>query len=142
MSVLRGDILFHAQEEASGLYRMTQGKVRYIHRDAAGKLEIKCVTEKCWLAEAALWVSWVHIGTLQALHESNIFHLDASKFRELVTYFPTQLPYLKLVARNVLERLTDESQDAINDIEADFEFLHASNSRLHSESSPTASTSL
>jgi len=131
MSLWRGDILFHAGEQASGLYRMTSGQARYAWTSAAGQLEMNYVKEKLWLAEAALWVSWVHVGRLQALQECNVFHLDASKFRELVKFYPTQLPYLKQFARRVLERLADGSQDN-TDVEANLGRSASDNSKFGS----------
>jgi len=42
-----------------------------------------------WAAEASLWTSWIHSGTMRAAEETTILQIDAQEFAKIVSPFPT-----------------------------------------------------
>ena len=47
---------------------------------AGGEPETFLLEDGDWCCEASLWTRWVHVGTLQAVTESEILALDAKRF--------------------------------------------------------------
>lgn len=87
----QGDILFGEFEvppEPHMLF-ILDGKLTYGREDADESDII--VAQRCnrWAAEAVLWTSWAHVGTLRAENSTSIMLLDAACFQQIIHTFPT-----------------------------------------------------
>lgn len=58
------------------MYQQTRRSVAFFERGA-------------WICEANLWTRWIHCGTLRAVSESRLLVLDAVKFQEIISSFPS-----------------------------------------------------
>merc|ERR1712032_1545747 len=59
-----------------------------------------------WICEASLWTTWVHIGTLQAHTECRLLGIDATRFVNIMTTFPTL--HANVYATNYVTQLREE----------------------------------
>ena len=66
--------------------------------------------------EAALWTSWVHIGTLHAATMCDIVSIDASKFSELVRGYETVDSFTVSYARVFVRKLNDKNPEELSDL--------------------------
>lgn len=92
----QGDDLFRAGAHAHQAYMLVNGVIRYAPRlliqekrrslgethNAAG--EDSVVSEGKWLAEAALWMHWIHMGMAEAAGSCKVCVVDAEKFVKVV----------------------------------------------------------
>jgi len=66
-----------------------------------------------WMAEAALWTSWIHLGTLQAQSESELLALKADTVQHIASKFPSHHihtyahEFMKILQHRPPEDLTD-----------------------------------
>eukprot|EP00416_Gambierdiscus_australes_P007984 CAMPEP_0171144906 /NCGR_PEP_ID=MMETSP0766_2-20121228/146727_1 /TAXON_ID=439317 /ORGANISM="Gambierdiscus australes, Strain CAWD 149" /LENGTH=571 /DNA_ID=CAMNT_0011608787 /DNA_START=103 /DNA_END=1819 /DNA_ORIENTATION=- len=81
-----GDVIFHLGEASSGMAIVKSGRLRY----AWGSIKAPTLTfveEGAYIAEAALWVHWVHRGSLTVVEDSIVFHVAAESFQAIVSQF-------------------------------------------------------
>jgi len=74
------DDLFLPLQAATGAYCLSKGFMMYtpIHGD---HFRPQCgVEEKAWLAEAALWSTWIHVGVARAQTDTSLLFTDAAQF--------------------------------------------------------------
>jgi len=82
------DVLFSDLEvpEHPKIYHLMNGRLIY----QQAKRPPVYIEKGAWVCEANLWTRWTHIGTLRATSECRLLVLDAMKFQELVSSFPTE----------------------------------------------------
>jgi hypothetical protein len=106
------DIVFQAKGDAEEAYSVARGQLRYTQEPESSMVATRTTKEVfagTWVCEAALWSSWMHVGTLEAitmsqllvLRESNCLALmqDYYDARKLVTDYGTR--YYKRIAAAV-----------------------------------------
>jgi len=117
MSLSRGDILFHSGEEASAMYFITHGQMKYAPAGSQSETELetfKPQTPNSWCSEAVLWVPWVHCGKMRAGKESDLIVIDGSQFRELALLYPAHHHWLRehaLQFVEILKQMDEKHQD-------------------------------
>merc|ERR1712136_270171 len=89
-SFLPQDIIFMQDTCCSNAYFITSGSLEYAKRpqmqavcrtsgiDSVEGAESQKVCEKSWLAWAAMWSEWTHVGTAEATASSEVLILDVS----------------------------------------------------------------
>merc|ERR1712190_245924 len=84
-SLASGDILFSGGEmpEEPQMFFITVGSMIYAKE---GSCSIYVETGS-WACEAMLWTPWVYRGVLRARTDSNIMHLDTTKFQTIACQF-------------------------------------------------------
>jgi len=107
-----GDVVFTRGEEPSDpkMYFVASGELEYL--DGYG--EVTKVVEKQHLAEAALWTTWRHRGTLTAVNDVKMSLLDAQSFQDICKrYFRKSKDSafsIKKYAADFLEELNANTQ--------------------------------
>eukprot|EP00747_Dinoflagellata_sp_TGD_P103243 gnl/TRDRNA2_/TRDRNA2_168904_c0_seq1.p1 gnl/TRDRNA2_/TRDRNA2_168904_c0~~gnl/TRDRNA2_/TRDRNA2_168904_c0_seq1.p1 ORF type:complete len:376 (-),score=40.79 gnl/TRDRNA2_/TRDRNA2_168904_c0_seq1:89-1216(-) len=89
LGLSRDDTLFSQFEKSVKplMYFVLQGTLLYMQE---GVTRHVTVTAGMWISEPELWTSnWIHQGTLRALTECRLAALDARKFQELISTFPS-----------------------------------------------------
>merc|ERR1740123_1276591 len=85
----KGDRLFHCGTASKGqMYFLTSGTCFYRRKASKVGKRASTVQKKTWFCEGALWVNWLHQGTMRALVESEMEALDTQKFCEVTTQQP------------------------------------------------------
>eukprot|EP00931_Biecheleriopsis_adriatica_P049698 TRINITY_DN28753_c0_g1_i1.p1 TRINITY_DN28753_c0_g1~~TRINITY_DN28753_c0_g1_i1.p1 ORF type:complete len:995 (+),score=148.19 TRINITY_DN28753_c0_g1_i1:51-3035(+) len=117
VSLSRGDMLFAEFEVPSQakMYFIVSGLLSY----SRGVMDMVKVGPKQWVAEPALWTVWAHRGSLQARSESQLTALDAQRFVNIMTTYPTLHAHLyaekfvnHLNALGMTDELTDLGSDS------------------------------
>lgn len=109
-----GDVVFGRGEEPSEpkMYFVASGTLEYL--DGYG--ETTAVTERQWLAEAALWTTWRHRGTLTAQSDVKMALLDSQGFQDICKRHFRKAKdaalYIKQYAEGFIEELNLESNNA------------------------------
>jgi len=85
LQVSTGDVIFSSGEIPAmpKMYIVCSGLLSY-HRTNG---EDYHVSEDFWVAEAALWTTWVHRGLLVCSSDCRLFELDAKKFQDIASQF-------------------------------------------------------
>eukprot|EP00930_Biecheleria_cincta_P039825 TRINITY_DN27333_c0_g1_i2.p1 TRINITY_DN27333_c0_g1~~TRINITY_DN27333_c0_g1_i2.p1 ORF type:complete len:964 (-),score=157.48 TRINITY_DN27333_c0_g1_i2:47-2938(-) len=88
------DILFEDGEEAAAMYYIDQGKLSYFDNRSRKMfgLEVKAprtVLKGEWLCEGALWTHWFHVGTLEAVNQSQVLAVAPSVIQETLREHPS-----------------------------------------------------
>jgi len=113
----RGDVLFSEFEvpAAPKMFFVCSGRLAY----SQGIVEHHKVFAKQWLSEAALWTTWAHRGLLQARVECRLLTMDAHRFINIMTTFPTlhAAKYAELFVQHMadvepLGQLSDIGEDS------------------------------
>jgi len=108
------DILFSDLEypEEPKMFFITGGKLLYQQsRKAPAFLE-----KGVWMCEPNLWTMWHHFGSLRAVSESRLLVLDALKFQDIISSFPSDhagLYALEFV--DWLNEMLDKGVDMLTD---------------------------
>ncbi|CAK0868107.1 unnamed protein product [Prorocentrum cordatum] len=86
VSLSRGDVLFSEFEvpTAPRMFFVLRGRLSY-----ARGTEAQRAVDRTWLSEPVLWTTWAHRGTLRAQTEANLLALDAHRFVNIMSTFPT-----------------------------------------------------
>eukprot|EP00930_Biecheleria_cincta_P000732 TRINITY_DN10173_c0_g2_i1.p1 TRINITY_DN10173_c0_g2~~TRINITY_DN10173_c0_g2_i1.p1 ORF type:complete len:1024 (-),score=158.17 TRINITY_DN10173_c0_g2_i1:89-3088(-) len=69
------DILFESSDEAKAMYYLDKGKMSYTTQKSwfcsipTGRRD---VDKGKWISEAALWTHWEHVGTMEAINQSQV----------------------------------------------------------------------
>mmetsp|Transcript_33426 Transcript_33426/g.76388 ORF Transcript_33426/g.76388 Transcript_33426/m.76388 type:complete len:1004 (-) Transcript_33426:108-3119(-) len=75
--------LFEAGQECGHVYFVHAGKGEYLQQPQTSGTSIERrtqVPQKKWLAEAAQWSRWIHVGIFEALTPCEIFSMQAGKW--------------------------------------------------------------
>jgi len=80
-----GDILFEAASMANSMYAVSQGTLTYV-RDpttsfVTGRTE-EIVEPLRWLCEPAMFVDWVHVGTVEAISVCEVLTIEVEQILE------------------------------------------------------------
>jgi len=103
---LDGEV-FSERETAEYMYFVVTGTIAYRWKETIQ------VHEKEWLAEAALWLKWIHVGQAMATRTVDMVQLDASMFREIMKYdLPEAHRYAFKFGKNAL-RLGSAMNDVV-----------------------------
>ena len=104
LSLSHGDILFRPGKEATSMYFVTRGLMRYVHAVSG---HATTVDQEEWVSEAALWTPWVFRGRLRAIIDSEVISLDCNKFRSIMLSHPARMRFPKEYSRAFLRCLTE-----------------------------------
>merc|ERR1712232_392600 len=83
VGMAREDVLFCCGDVASHMHCVLEGKFCYIQGTAT-----EVVKQQWWISEAILWTSWIHLGDLQAIRESQLASIDAAGMAEVTNSYP------------------------------------------------------
>lgn len=85
-----GDVLFSKGEAPAEpkMYFFFKGTLEYT--PSMGDAIV--LTERQWIAEAVLWLQWVHRGQLKAITDIKLAKLDARKFQDIMERFKEVFP--------------------------------------------------
>lgn len=89
LSLHTGDVLFRDLEVPAykRMFFVMNGGLIYKKDN-----ETKYVEKGDWMCEAILWTNWTHCGTVKAYTETMLLVLDAEKFQETISTFPSDHP--------------------------------------------------
>ena len=83
----KDDEVFRAGSIAEAGYAVVLGLLRYLHAPETSPVEQHCtqdVPTGSFLAEAALYCRWFHVGTAEVVTTSDVVHVSLKKFKEEV----------------------------------------------------------
>lgn len=128
LSLSQKDVLFSDLEvpERPKMYFIVSGKLLY---QRTGKSPIY-LEQGGWLVEPVLWTKWVHCGTLRASAESRFMVIDAAKFQDIVSAFPTD--HASEYAAQFVDWLNNQGYD-LSDIGASVDEITGMVSRAFDE---------
>ncbi|CAK0849469.1 unnamed protein product [Prorocentrum cordatum] len=114
VSLSRGDVLFSEFEVPTSprMFFVLRGRLSY-----ASGTEAQRVVDQAWLSEPVLWTAWAHRGTLRAQAEANLLALDAHRFINIMSTFPT-LHSLNYATKFVENLNTEGAHDSLTDLGA------------------------
>uniref|UniRef100_A0A7S1AEY5 Cyclic nucleotide-binding domain-containing protein n=1 Tax=Noctiluca scintillans TaxID=2966 RepID=A0A7S1AEY5_NOCSC len=117
VSLSRGDVVFAELEVpvSPQIYFITRGELSY-HQEVSVP---ERVGQDMWVAEAVLWTTWTHRGTLQVLTDCRMLALDAARFANLMGTFPTQhvVAYAERFVQHLNETGSDDVLTDLGDLE-------------------------
>merc|ERR1711862_760755 len=94
--------IFLEEEKAKAMLFVVGGVMKY---SSQRRPDLEClVTVGAWVAEAALWSSWIHCGCLLAETASVAFSLDADKFYAIAVADSNAFLHFSKYARLFRER--------------------------------------
>merc|ERR1712062_305517 len=79
-----------------------------------------------WACEAALWMRWMHRGSMRARMQSRLLILDAEEFQKNAAQSPSLLPYPRRYALEFAKHLARTPELDLTDLEdpvMDVEFM-------------------
>jgi len=118
-ALAREDTLFHPSEEATHMYIVALGRLKYVRIERCGtELGTENVDKgEDWIAESVLWIrSWPHIGRLTAMTESDLLCVDPRIFGEVISLNPAAHMFAQTYCRNFLEWLRSVPPEELSDI--------------------------
>jgi hypothetical protein len=112
------DNLFYPDECATHMYIVTLGRLRYIKMDPElGDLSETVDSNEDWISEPVLWTpTWIHLGQLMALRESELIMIDWKKFGQVMQLNPQAYQMAAKYARNFLSWLCSVDVRELSDI--------------------------
>eukprot|EP00746_Dinoflagellata_sp_MGD_P137690 gnl/MRDRNA2_/MRDRNA2_71453_c0_seq2.p1 gnl/MRDRNA2_/MRDRNA2_71453_c0~~gnl/MRDRNA2_/MRDRNA2_71453_c0_seq2.p1 ORF type:complete len:524 (+),score=77.61 gnl/MRDRNA2_/MRDRNA2_71453_c0_seq2:143-1573(+) len=122
LSLSEGDVLFTAGRNSSRIFFVESGTLEYDRNSMARSMGVECdlddekLTQCEWCCEAALWTSWVHVGTLRASTMCKIACFDAHKFSEAAIGYETVCGLTSLYAQRYVEILNKKPHKALSDL--------------------------
>eukprot|EP00928_Gymnodinium_smaydae_P028032 TRINITY_DN21494_c0_g1_i1.p1 TRINITY_DN21494_c0_g1~~TRINITY_DN21494_c0_g1_i1.p1 ORF type:complete len:809 (-),score=148.05 TRINITY_DN21494_c0_g1_i1:160-2586(-) len=118
-ALARDDVLFHLAENATNMYIVVDGRLIYDRIDDQGDtLNTEMVDKgEDWIAEPVLWLQqWPHLGSLQAMTESDLLLVIPQRFSEILTLNPRVHKLACRYCANYLEWLQNVEQSGLSDI--------------------------
>mmetsp|Transcript_8043 Transcript_8043/g.15026 ORF Transcript_8043/g.15026 Transcript_8043/m.15026 type:complete len:1104 (+) Transcript_8043:76-3387(+) len=90
LSLHPGDVLFRDLEVPTHrrMFFVINGGLVYKH----GQNSTTYVEKGDWMCEAILWTTWTHCGTVKAYTETQLLVLEAEKFQDTISTFPSDHP--------------------------------------------------
>lgn len=82
LTVATRDIIFLSSSVAVCAYFKLGGRLSYFREGE------ERVNDQCWVAEACLWMPWIHMGDFEAKEVSDLLCLDANGFCETLSKMP------------------------------------------------------
>lgn len=88
ISISRGDVLFSEFEVPATpqLFFIVNGKLSY-NRGVWEQMKVETMH---WACEPSLWTTWAHLGSLVARAECQFLAIDAQRFVNITSHFPTK----------------------------------------------------
>jgi len=115
-SVSSGDIVFTQGEQPdSGRMLFVEDGAFVYRRDKGSERDVRVHREQ-WIAEAFLWTTWAHRGTLEAKAESRLLELDSEQFQKVVSQFPTTEVDPVEYARHFVQYLNQHDGPDLSDL--------------------------
>jgi len=118
LGLSRGDVLFRAGEEATCLYFLTSGTMKY---DRKFFQSVESVGPASWCCEAVVWVPWIHVGKMRASGECELLAVNSNDFQNLTSLHPTQMNWMRQYGRCFVDRLNTH-MDAVSDLATGWNF--------------------
>eukprot|EP00747_Dinoflagellata_sp_TGD_P091514 gnl/TRDRNA2_/TRDRNA2_165090_c0_seq1.p1 gnl/TRDRNA2_/TRDRNA2_165090_c0~~gnl/TRDRNA2_/TRDRNA2_165090_c0_seq1.p1 ORF type:complete len:431 (-),score=54.42 gnl/TRDRNA2_/TRDRNA2_165090_c0_seq1:220-1512(-) len=116
MPLARGDVLFFTGEVATTMLVLDDGNLQYRRKAAKGS---ELVLPAQWIAEAILWVPWVHVGDMRSVVEAHLVKLDPKRFRDNVAKLPEEWVRVRNFADLVVNRLNELTRNELSDLTDD-----------------------
>jgi len=94
------------------------GALKYVK---IGKDGVECVEwvdrAEDWIAEPVLWTpSWVHLGTLIAMHETDLLAISGNQFGEIMARTPQVHSLVSTYAANFMAWMNSVDRDLLSDV--------------------------
>jgi hypothetical protein len=114
-SLSRGDHLFNEYDVPTtpSMFFVNSGYLRYFHRNDA---QPEVVNTKQCFSEAALWTTWVHRGTMQAVKECRLLRVDAESVTRVVTVHKASAHFIAKYAAKFVKEMNTIEEDEITDL--------------------------
>jgi hypothetical protein len=111
-----GDTIFNAGEYPSPplMYFVCAGTLQYVALSGA-MYEVRAIQ---WVAEAALWTLWMHMGAFTCTTECRLVKVDSESFRKIVIQFYVKGFHPADYAQNFVSKL-NKHMDEITDLDLD-----------------------
>lgn len=122
-SISQGDILFAKNTISEQMIFVLKGQLSYkcskaekiLTRRKTKRLRadtgvLSVVGEGEWACEAALWTTWVHVGTLQALTVCDIVAVHKDDFAAVITTHKKVCELVQSYAENFVARLNEQTE--------------------------------
>lgn len=107
-----GEVLFFPGEKATHMYFLEMGQLKYLRAEQ----NVQVVEQKAnWIAEPALWTSWIHLGRAMAVMESDVMIMNPKSFADMVTLSPAAFELVATYAANFVAWMNSQISD-ITDI--------------------------
>jgi len=112
------DHLFFPGEIATQVYFVVTGALKYTKISKDG---VECVefvdSGEDWIAEPVLWTaSWVHLGTLIAMHETDLLAILGNQFGEIMARTPQVHSLVSTYAANFMVWMNSVDRDLLSDV--------------------------
>lgn len=113
-SLAAGDIVFHSAElsRQPKMYFVCDGTFQYHSLEGT----VVTVSRGEWVAEASLWMTWMHRGEFRAVTEARLALLDARLFQEIVMRFDFLEYDPREYAQAFVEKMNRSEQEATAEI--------------------------
>lgn len=127
IALSEGDVLFTAGLSCDRMFFVDSGVLGYtrnsVTQSSQSKDSLSTVSENSiqlvgrqWCCEAALWTSWVHVGTLRAATMCDIVYLDALKFSQATLGYETVCSLAATYAQRFVQELNRKKPDELSDL--------------------------
>jgi len=115
-SVSSGDIVFSQGEQPDHGQMLFVEDGTFVYRRTKGTTKEVIVYREQWIAEAFLWTTWVHRGTLEGKAESRLLELDSEKFQRVLSQFLTAEIAPIQYAKHFVEYLNSHEGPDLDDL--------------------------
>jgi len=114
----RTDTLFIPGETATHMYIVVYGRLVYSRMDSRGDEHKELVDKgEDWISEPVLWTpSWVHLGLLMSMTESELMVLDPTQFGRIVNLNPDAAALAGTYVVNFIKWINSVPRDSLSDI--------------------------
>lgn len=114
----RTDSLFIPGETATHMYIVVYGRLIYSRIDSKGNEHKELVDKgEDWISEPVLWTSsWVHLGLLISMTESELMVLDPGHFGRVVNLNPDAAALASTYVANFIKWINSVQTDSLSDI--------------------------
>ncbi|CAK9118251.1 unnamed protein product [Durusdinium trenchii] len=114
----RTDSLFLPGETATHMYIVVYGRLIYSRIDSKGNEHKELVDKgEDWISEPVLWTdSWIHLGLLISMTESDLMVLDPLHFGRIVNLNPDAAALAHTYVMNFIKWINSVPRDSLSDI--------------------------
>eukprot|EP00928_Gymnodinium_smaydae_P044916 TRINITY_DN29985_c0_g1_i1.p1 TRINITY_DN29985_c0_g1~~TRINITY_DN29985_c0_g1_i1.p1 ORF type:complete len:843 (-),score=175.50 TRINITY_DN29985_c0_g1_i1:205-2691(-) len=130
MCLARGDLIFSCEEQSHAMFVVGSGMLQYDLGeidDGLGPMlnledpdgeasSAQYVSDGEWVTEAVLWVSWVHVGDLEATTESSIVVINSDQFGAAMQSNTVVWSSVQRYAASFVNFLNNVSKDDLTDL--------------------------
>jgi len=101
----RGKTVFYMQDDAIRSYFTLSASFNYTLVTLSMGATTEKVEQHQWVSEAALWCTWIHIGTLEAAEDAEVLAVDGDRVCDILLRVPDMFHFLMDYAQTYYSRL-------------------------------------